>query len=190
MRWRKVALAAITSWKGLLLDRAAVGYLALAQRRGIPNGGGRLIQPPGPIVARDDHDGSRQGAWCDNVFVEGGSGRSCQIRRGVSAGRRQPRRGARPIRRYQDFYHRKRPHFRSLDARTPIAPISNTCRRSGQHKFRRPFRDITLVGPRPPGVPPRKTAVSHDGNRQRLHSIKGRNLSRRCRPALTVINRD
>jgi putative transposase len=46
--------------------------------------------------------------------------------------------------------------IRALTPERRITPISNTCRRSRQHDFRRHFRGVTLVGLRPPGGPPRK----------------------------------
>src|SRR5579875_285442 len=46
--------------------------------------------------------------------------------------------------------------IRALTPGRRITPTSTTCRRSRQHEFRRRFRDVTLVGLRPPGVPPRK----------------------------------
>ena len=46
--------------------------------------------------------------------------------------------------------------IRALTLERRISPISTICRRLWQHEFRRRFRGVTLLGLRPPGVPPRK----------------------------------
>ena len=79
-----------------------------------------------------------------------------QIRGGLSARLRQrrPRRAPRSAGIWTSTTASAR--IRALTLGRRIAPISTTCRRSRQHEFRRRFRGVTLVGLRPPGVPPRK----------------------------------
>ena len=122
----------------------------------------------------------RRGAWRDNVFVE-------RLWRSVK---------------YEEVYLRaydmsaKRAlrsagiwtsttasaRIRALTLARRIAPISNTYRRSRQHEFRRRFRGVTLVGLRPPGVPPRKRHPRRQP--AELPLIQSGNLSRRSPPAL------
>ena len=107
-----------------------------------------------------------KGAWRDNVFVErlwrSVKYEEVYLRAYDSVGEARA-----SIGRYLDFYNRKRPHS-SLDARTPDhAYFHNLPQVAASMNFAVVFGFVTLVGLRPPGVPPRKR--HHDGNRQRFH---------------------
>jgi hypothetical protein len=65
--------------------------------------------------------------------------------------------------------------IRALMPGRQITPTPTACRRSRQHDFRRRFRGVTLVGLRPPGVPPRKrnpTAIGRDSTYRERKSVQ------------------
>ena len=123
-----------------------------------------------------------KGAWRDNVFVER-LWRSVKYERSICGPTTaSARRALRSAGIWISTTASARIRALTLARRT--TPTSDICRRSRQHEFRSRFRGVTLVGLRPPGMPPRKRHTPTQPAEVPL-SQSG-NLSRRSRPPLTV----
>jgi len=96
------------------------------------------------------------------TFSSSGSGARSNTRKSISE---PTTAAARPALRSADIWTSTTVSAR-IRASTPgrrITPTSTACRRSRQHEFRRRFLGVTLVGLRPPGVPPRKRHPTANG---------------------------